>query len=210
MIITSNFEKINKNNVVQNYELYKIKARNNKVEQNKVIFYYSKYLTLLFILDLFNFTTNENVFIPKFTHNAIPINLKDLEEIYKVIYESKYKYSTLDCNYRISGFLQFQIFILLYTFIKFNRKVKNIPSKYIEVDNQNIKNYNFPLFCINKGAGNYSYLHYFKSKMTLEFIFHNPSPYEIIDYSFLNLTFNIVYDYEKLIKNYRNIFHQLK
>ena len=47
------------------------------------------FLTSSFLLDLFNISEKENNYIPKFTHNAIPIDLKDLKEIYKIIYNSK-------------------------------------------------------------------------------------------------------------------------
>ena len=107
LIITSNFLKIDKITVKNYFDLYRIKAKNSKEEQNDDIFNYSKYLTFLYIFNLFNFTSNETVFIPKFTHNAIPINLNDIEEIYNLAYNSEYKYPTLECIYRISGYLFF-------------------------------------------------------------------------------------------------------
>ena len=82
LIITSNFIKIDKLSVEQNYELFESRIKNSKEEQTDDIFNYSKYLTYLFILNLFKIKSNENIFIPKFTHNAIPVNLKDLKEIY--------------------------------------------------------------------------------------------------------------------------------
>ena len=113
LIITSKFLKIDKLTVTKNFELYKNRAKNSKEEQNEDIFNFSKYLTFLFILDLFNFSPTENVFIPKFTHNAIPVNLNDIKEIYYLAYNSKYKYSTLDCIYRMPGYLQFQIILFI-------------------------------------------------------------------------------------------------
>ena len=50
---------------------------------------FSMFLTSSFLLDLFNISEKENNFIPKFTHNAIPIDLRDFKEIYKIIYNSK-------------------------------------------------------------------------------------------------------------------------
>ena len=204
LIITSNFLKIDKDTVTKYLQFYKMKVKNIKKEQTLDIFYYSKYLTILFLFNLFNFTSNEKVFIPKFTHNAIPVNLNDIKEIYNLVYNSEHKYSTLNCIYRISGFLQFQLFVLLYTFIKYDRKVKNIPSTYIEINEGNVKKYNFPLFCINKGSSNYSDLDYFKSKIAMESKFYIPSPYEIIDFSLINLSFNIISNYNLKIKNKEN------
>ena len=161
-------------------------------------------MTLSFILNLFNISYNENIYIPNFTHNAIPVNLKDLKEAYHTIYMSKFKYNTLDCLYRISGYLQFQTFILSYTFKKYNRKVNNIPNKYIRLNNSVSSDYKISLFCINKGAGNYSYLNYYKAKIVMEYLFPNPSPYEIVDYSLLNISFNVIYTMDKIIKMNEN------
>ena len=127
LIITSNFMKINKKYIQEKCETYKKRVENNKEEQGGDDFFYSKFLTYSFLLNSLNISDNQNIFIPGFTHNAIPINLNDAKEIYQLTNESKYKYNTLDCLYRISGYIQFQTFILAYTFIKYNRKVnKNI------------------------------------------------------------------------------------
>ena len=208
LIITSKFLKINKNLIKQGFETFKIKSLVTKEEQGSDIFSYSKFTTILFILNLFNFTSREIIFIPKFTHNAIPTNINDIKEIYKLVYESKYKYPTLVCNYRIPGFLQFQLFAVVYAFIKYNRKVKNIRAKYIALDNQNPKNYDFPLFCINKGPRNYSSLHYFKSRIAMEYKFHIPSPYEIIDNSLFKDLFDVKFDYENILLNMENKYYQ--
>ena len=96
LIITSNFLQINRQSVQTNCELYKIKAQNSIEEQNDDIFNYSKFLTFLFVLDLFNASSTDNIFIPKFTHNAIPVNLDDIKTIYNFICKSKYKSTTLN------------------------------------------------------------------------------------------------------------------
>ncbi len=204
LIITSKFLKINKSDVEQNCKLYEIKAKSSAEEQNNDIFTYSKYLTFLFILNLFNFSLNENIFIPKFTHNAIPVNLDDIKELYSLIASSKYKYSTLDCKYRHIDSLQFQTLMLSYTFIKYKKKVKDIPYKFISINNS-ITMYNkFALFCINKNSGNYTYLDLYKAKIVMEYLFPAPSPYEIIDYSYFNLSFNVVYSMNAIINNLTN------
>ena len=133
-IVTSYFLKIDTDSVNKYCKLFEEKAKNSKEEQNGDIFSFSKYLTFSFILNLFNKSLNENVFIPKFTHNAIPLNLFEIKEAYEIIYKSKYKYPTLDSPYRhLEGF-QFQIFMLSYTFIKYERKFNNIPSKFIQLN----------------------------------------------------------------------------
>ena len=199
-IITSNFIKIDPKSVKENYELYEKKINENKEEQGGDEFNYSKFLTFSFILNFFNVSFNDSIFIPRFTHNAIPVNVKDIKEIYDLAYFSKYKYNTLDCLYRISGYLQFQILILSYTFLKYNRKIKNIPNKFVQLNDSISANYRYPLFCINKGAGNFSYLNFYKAKIAMEYLFPIPSPFEIIDYSFIKISFNVAYSMDRELK----------
>ena len=204
LIITSHFIKLEKDTVQKNRDFYESKAKTTKEEQNGDIFEYVKYLTFSFILETFNVSQNESLYIPKFTHNAIPINLYNIKEVYDLAYISKYKYTTLDCLYRHYEYLQFQMLLQAYTFIKYSKKVKNIPSKFIQMKNSIYENYNTSLFCLNKGAWNYSYLELYRAKIAMEYLFPIPSSYEIIDYSFLNASFNVVSYMDKNIKYYKN------
>ena len=197
-IVTSEFIKIEQKSIKENCELYHKKTILENEEQNNAEFLYSKYLTLEFILNIFNLTNI--VYIPNFTHNAIPVNLNDLKEIYDIVYASKYKNASLDCLYRIEGYLQFQIFVLSYTFLKYERKIHNIPNKYIRLNNSLSQDYKISLFCINKGSGNYSYLNFYKAKLIMEYLFPIPSPYEIVDNSFMSLSFNVAYSMDKIIR----------
>ena len=208
-IITSNFLLLNRNIVEQKFEFYKFKTKMSKEEQNEDIFNYSKYLTFLFIFDLFNIPFNKNIFVPKFTHNAIPLNLKDIKEIYYLIYNSQYKYETLDSLYRQKEILQFQTCILSFIFIKYNRRVNNIPYKLIFLNWSIPLNLKYSLLCINKGAGNYTSINYYNAKIIMEYLFPIPSNYEIIDYSLINLSFNVVYMMDKKIKEYEIQLNQM-
>ena len=200
-IITYNFRKIDKQLTEEKCNYYLKKAKLNQKGQNSDVFVYSKYLTYNFILNIFNIQNNKSIYIPKFTHNAIPINLKEVKEIYDLIYFSKYRYNTLDCPYRIYGYILFQLFYLSYSFIKYNRKIKNIISKNILLNDSIYGNYSkYQLFCINKGDGNYSYLNYYKAKITMEYLFPIQSPYEIRKDSFLNISFNLSYSMDNIIK----------
>ena len=123
-------------------------------------------------------------------------------------YNSKYKYTTLFCKYRHINGIQFQIFYISYTFLKYNRPVKNIPFKFIQLNDSILANFKYSLFCINKGAGNYSYYKYYNSKILLEYLFPIPSPYEIIDYSLLNIAFNTTYTLSTLLRlNEKQMIH---
>ena len=80
-IITSHFIQIEKEDVKKNYDFYKNLAIDSKEEQNDDIFNYSRYLTYLFVLNIFNISKNQPIYIPKFTHNAIPCNFEEIKEI---------------------------------------------------------------------------------------------------------------------------------
>ena len=72
-----------------------------------------------------------------------------------------------------------------------------IPSKYIDVGNIKFEvEQKLPLFCINTGAGNYSYLKFHKAKIFMEYLFPKQTPYEIAD----NSLFEPIKNEEKLYK----------
>ena len=205
LIITSNFIKINKQFLQTRINNYKSELKKNKKEQDIFEFLYSKYLTFNFILDIFNIYFQENIYLPNFTHNAIPINIYEVKEVFNLVYNSNYKYKTLDCSYRISGYIQFQTMIMSYTFIKYKRRVKNISHKYINLNNAIYENYTKKLFCINKGADNYSIFDLFKEKIEMEYLFPIPSPYEVVENPILDLSLNIVYSMDQFLKTKQNI-----
>ena len=98
----------------EKHNYYKLKAKNDK-EQSFSFFMYSIYTTFLFIMNLLK----KNLTVPYFEHNAIPCNLKDLKEIYSLVYRSKYKFSTLDSLKRqVCNSKHFICLILLINIIK--------------------------------------------------------------------------------------------
>ena len=136
--------------------------------------------------------------VPRFTHNAIPCNLKDLKEIYYIIKRSKYKFSTLDSLKRHIESLQFQTFYMSFTFNKYNRKVHILSHKYIDNDRTITGNYNVSLFCINRGQKKYSDLSFKKSRIVMEKLFPEPTKYELINYSELpSVGYDIISQMEK-------------
>ena len=202
LIVTANILKINKENVEKNFKFYQKKASTAKEEQNEDIFIYNKYLTYNFIFNLFNITHNKSLFIPFYTHNAIPINLNDIKDAFYLVNASKYKNSTLDCKYRNYEYLHFQILIVSYTFIKYKKKVNHISHKFIQLNNSISSNYKYSLFCINKGPGNYPLLSLYKARIVMEYLFPIPSPFEISQNLFYNFSFNFIYLLDKNQKEY--------
>ena len=208
VIITSNFKKIDRNSSEINYHIYKNLASKKKEKQNSEAFNYSLYLTYIFILNIFTKTKNESLYIPKFTHNAIPVNVEELKEIYYLVYNSEYKSATLDSLYREIGYVQFQQFVLSYTFIKYDKKVKDIRYNFIKINNTISANFNYSLFCINTADYNYSYLNFYTAKISMEYLFPIPTPYEIIDFSLPNISFNVIKSMEETISKYERIIKQ--
>ena len=205
LIITSNFIKIDKQHLQTRINNYKNEMKKNKNEQNIFEFVYSKYLTFIFILDIFNINFQTNIYLPNFTHNAIPVNINEVKEVFNLVYNSNFKYSTLDCSYRISGYIQFQTMIMSFTFIKYKRKVKKISYKYINLNNAIYENYTKKLFCINKGAENYSIFDLYKEKIMMENLFPIPSPYEVVENPILDLSLNVVYSMDQFLNSKQNI-----
>jgi hypothetical protein len=171
------------------------KKRKKKGEEHSHIsFMYSVYTTYLFIMKLLK----KNLTIPYFTHNAIPCNLKELKEIYNLVYRSKYKFSTLDSLKRHFESLQFQTFYMSYTFNKYNKKVHSISNKYIDNKKSITENYNVSLFCINTGLEKYSNISFKISRIVMENLFPEPTKYELFNYKELpSIAYDIISEIEK-------------
>ena len=199
-LITSNFIKIDEFTVQKNYDSLKLILKESKDAQTSEAFDYSVYLTYLYFLKMFN----RPLIIPKYTHNAMPVNLKELKEIYDLIYKSKYKSTTLDSTYRHIDSVQYQTFIFSYTFVKYNKKVRNIPYKYINNKDSIFGDYNACLFCVNTGSIYYSPISFLKTKIVLEYLFPSPTPYEVIYNSFPYLSYNVVYTMENEINELKD------
>ena len=116
-----------------------------------------------------------------FDHNTIPVNINDIEEIYNLIY-LKYKYSFITFNSisRTKYDLQFQTLYTTYTLNKFNRKVKQIYSRYYDVKNVKNCTLGVKLFCINTGFREYNRNELDNLKIKLEELFPEPTIYENI------------------------------
>ena len=198
-IITNKFLNLNINDAKEKINKFKTIIQQKSIEQSSAEFRYSLYSTYLFILKIFNKTT----FIPVHTHNAIPVNIKELKEIYNIVYKSKFKVSTLDSLYRRVDSLQFQAFVLTYTFFKYNKKVRNISNKLIQNKDSIFSDYNFSLFCINTGSINYNPISFMKTKIVMEYLFPIPSNYEIVNNSLIFTTIRTIILLDEEINHYK-------
>ena len=204
-IITSNFIEIDRISAEKQFEFYKKIINQTKEEQTSEAFEYSLYLTYLYFIKMYNKT----IIIPKYTHNAFPVNLIELKEIFDEVNRSEYKATTLDCKYRHVDSFQFQTFCFSYYFLKYNKKVNNIPYKYIQNKYSIFGDYNTSLFCINTGSIYYSPISFFKTRIIMEYLFPNPTDYEVINNSLPYLSFNVVYSMEQELNKYQELNNEL-
>ena len=131
---------------------------------------------LLFLKREFNISlTNAG-----FDHNAIPVNIEDIEELYNLIY-LKYKYSflTLNSNTRTRYDMQYQTLYATYALNKLKRKVKPIISKFYDVKNVDDITLGYGLFCVNTGYNVYEKSDFDKLKNKLNELFPEKIEYEI-------------------------------
>ena len=145
-------------------------------------FEFRKTSTLTFVYKIFddNYDTNNLVGV-EFTHNAIPLKLSDVKEVYDKI-DSDYKYSEFCLRgiKRTLRNLQPQILFMTYAKNKYNRPVNKISYKYYdlsEVDDINLENQQ--LFVLNR-----------------EDIHYDPKLFEMEEEKLNNLFPNII-KYEK-------------
>ena len=204
-IITSNFIEIDRITAEEQCKSYKKIINESKEEQTSEAFEYSLYLTYLYFIKMYNKT----IVIPKYTHNAFPVNLKELKEVFDEVNRSEYKSTTLDCKYRHVESFQFQTFVFSYNFLKYNKKVNNIPYNYIQNKFSIYGDYNTSLFCINTGSIYYSPISFFKTRIIMEYLFPNPTDYEVINNSLPYLSFNVVYSMEQELNKYKELNNEL-
>ena len=202
-IIATNYQVHTKKTFANDFNFAKNNLKKSR-PQSSTVFMYSVYNTYSFFIDEFN----SPIIVPYFTHNAIPINVKDLKEIYDLIYNSQYRNATLEALYRHLETLQFQTAVMVYTFNGYLRKVNLIKYSYIDVDNTLNGNYNANLFCINTGGNkDYESISYKEARIAMNKLFPEPTPYEIINYTDIPYTsFQLI----KTLEDKKNQINQLK
>ena len=123
-----------------------------------------------------------------FSHNAIPLNVNDLKEIYELV-KNKYQYPNEALYSKTRSILGLQTHILFNTYslnVK-KRKVNSIPSIYFDLGELENKNLDIEMFVINNSGNKiYTQKDYENEKIILENKFNKISPYEIIADSYNN------------------------
>jgi hypothetical protein len=181
-IITSDYYEMNKDLIIQRIERLRTK-KNSKNPHSPTGFYIRQKQAQLFLYDIFgndNIRYGKKLIEPAFSHNAIPLRMSDLEEIYKYIYDY-YEYGKLIlyATERTIHDLQFQTLYWGYVKNKYDRKVSKISSEFYDISSylKVIRN-KAKLFVINSSTRNYNQFFYIREKSTLEKLFPEKTKYE--------------------------------
>jgi len=157
--------------------------------------------TETFLLDLYK---DQRMIYTEFTHNAIPMNINDLKEIFQVIQKYKYINETLYSIERSIYTLLTQYFYCLYNLNIKHRKVHSIPHEYYKIENLKPWKLKAPLFVVNTGGD--IIVKKEQSDAAMRMIqkrFPNPTKYEIINESNLS-SINFIEDNLNKYKGVKN------
>ena len=119
----------------------------------------------------------------KITHNAVPLNLNDMKEIYDLI-KNKYPFAneTLNSVERTLYDIQTQLLCSLYSLNVKKRKVKSIPNEYYDLKDVLYKKIDLELFVINTSGNKdkgYTLRNYQLLIAFLKRKFNKPTKYEV-------------------------------
>ena len=176
-LVTTKFFKIYKDEVYKNYySLYKDKEIIHPHSSKG--FWLGFYNTEKFFLE-----HNENQIIStEFTHNAIPENIVELEEIFNIAKKYKFFNEMIFSKERYILTLIHQHFINLYQMNIKQKKVHSIMYKYISIEKINKFELNSPLFVINTGGNHIPLRRQYKmQKKIMKKKFPFPCKYEILN-----------------------------
>ena len=174
-IINDEFNELDKNEVIMEY---------NKLFRRKFFIrmhsHFGWRLSQLSVFKLFLEHVKSPIINGRFTHNALPLNINDMKEIYEFI-KNNYQYmdKTMYSTCRTAYDLQPQSLFTLYLLNVKKRKVNSIPWVYYDLGDINNRNFDIELFVINTSGNRlYRRSEYELQKKILIKKFNKPSSYE--------------------------------
>ena len=160
---------------------------------------------------LFKISNKSHLIYTEFTHNALPMNIDDLKEIFQVIQKYEYVNETLYSIERHILTLLTQYFYVLYNLNFKHRKIHTIEHCYTEIDILKWENLFCPLFVMNTGGDkNYTKNEKKRGMDLVKKRFSIPTKYEIVyknittNFKIKNSEKNIKKNLKKNIKNNNN------
>ena len=182
-MVTNDYYLINKDKLNIIYNDYLSIIKNNKINSHsEEAFNFRQTSSLKFISSIFKNITKLNTHLieASFSHNAIPLKLSDIKEVYDIVYNNYlYQNETLFSTERNIYSLHFQTFILTYLINKYQRKVHGISCAYLDVKEYYKYERKEKLFVINTSNRDYDENFFFLEKIYLEKIFNISTKYEL-------------------------------
>ena len=179
--ITGDYYELNKQNLESSlkpllHKIYRVGSHSSNG------FSIRQKLSLLFLYSIFgddDTRYGKPLIEPAFSHNTIPVKQSDIKEIYDYI-TKLYPYAdeTLSSKTRHIRSLQPQTLFFAYAKNKYDRRVKIIPSSFIDIAQFNGK-IDSELFVINTSDRKYAPRFYTNEIKRLEQIFPESTPYEV-------------------------------
>ena len=193
-IISDEFSELLKNETLKEYKRLFDKRYTIK-PYSSFCFQLQQLASLKLLLEQYNFP----LISVGFTHNAIPLNINDLKEIYDLIKKNyQFTHDVLFSKERSIYGLQSHTLFNCYALNVKKRKVNSIPYGYYDIGQIDDKNIDIEMFVINNSGGSlYGKEEFEKEKIILEKKFSNPTPYEIIS----NETSNSELNSDEIEKN---------
>ena len=182
-MVTNDYYLINQDKLNLIYNDYLLIIKNNKINSHsEEAFNFRQASSLKFISSIFKNITKLNTHLieASFSHNAIPLKLSDIKEVYDIVYNNYlYQNETLFSTERNIYSLHFQTFILTYLINKYQRKVHGISCAYLDVKEYYKYERKEKLFVINTSNRDYDENFFFLEKIYLEKIFNISTKYEL-------------------------------
>ena len=186
LMITNDYYLMNEKKIRKEHNQNKLMI-NGKNTHSEEVFLYRQLSSLKFMYEIFGSDKSRSkkpLIEASFSHNAIPLKLSDIKEIYDLIID-KYKYvkETLYSIERNAHSLHFQTLILSYILNKYHRKVHGLSCAYIDIYNYHLfeARYNITekLFVINTSDKEYEENIFLLEKIFLDNKFPVATKYEL-------------------------------
>ena len=182
-LITNEYYEMNKDKLQNKLNIYLVNKDSYNIHTETGFDIIQK-RTLLFMYKIFGNDDKrygKKLIQPGFSHNAIPVKISEIEEMYNYI-NNNYDYANifLSSLVRTTYDLHMHTFYMTYVKNKYDRKVSKIPSGLYDLSEMaNIKTGVVKLFVINTSNKNYNNNLYIFEKKLLNSLFPNKTQYEL-------------------------------